>query len=244
MASILLDQMQNVLQGTGKYWIVFTGDSITSCEWVHPNWRDIVIYVLQKETTKYLNGDWQTSGWGIKGFNLAYDGATTKDIVERLDDVLLVKPQVVIGLMGGNDPVSGVGVKESVENIKKISEAVRKSGSRLVWSNSIPAGKGSKKNPEYKPYANAFMQIPEGEGFQKIDMFSIFQNFPTERFFTFLSEENPIEGIKAGKPDLQHPNQLGNAYIAKVILEKVFQISFDPEKYIQETLEGNKYPEY
>ena len=241
---IQLKNINKALKDTGKYWVVFTGDSITSCEWVHPNWRDIVIYVLHEEMTKYLKGDWKTSEWGIKGFNFAYDGATTKDISEKIEDILLVKPQLVIGLMGGNDPVFNISVDESVDNIKNISEKVISSGSWLIWCNSTPAGKGSRKNPEYRPYAEAFMNISDKEGLLKIDMFNLYQRFPTERFFTFTSEENPVEGIKEGEPDLQHPNQLGNAYIAKVILEKAFDIKFDPEKYIKETLEVKKYPGY
>lgn len=232
------------LKSSSKYWIVFTGDSITSCEWVHPNWRDIVIYSLQNEATTLLDGDWKTAEWGIKGFNFAYDGATTKDILDHIDDILIVKPQLVVGLMGGNDPVLNIGVEESVQNISKIAERAITSGSNIVWCNSTPAGVGSSKNDEYEPYANAFMEMPSAQGLTKIDIFSIYKNFPTDRFFTFTSEENPVEGIKEGEPDLQHPNQLGNAYIAKVILDKVFQIQFDPEKYIRETTSGEKFPGY
>ena len=241
---IQLSEIQTSLQKIGKYWIVFTGDSITSCEWVHPNWRDIVIYVLQNELIELLEGDWKTTEWGIKSFNFAYDGATTKDILEKIDDVLLTKPQLVIGLMGGNDPVLDVSVSESVENIKKISDAVISSGSKLVWSNSTPAGEGSKKNPEYKAYAQAFMQIPDSNNFYKVDMFNLYQKYPTEKFFTFVSEENPIEGIREGETDFQHPNQLGNAYIAKIILKEAFNVDFDPERYIKETLDGKKFPDY
>lgn len=240
----MLNKVVQQLKTSNKYWVVFTGDSITSCEWVHPNWRDIVIYVLQEEVTKLLDGDWKTSEWGIKGFNFAYDGATTKDIYERIDNLLLVKPQLVIGLMGGNDPVLGVSVEDSIKHITKIADEVISSGSELVWSNSTPAGKGSKKNPEYEPYAKAFMDIPQKKGLIKVDMFNIYKSFPTDKFFSFVSEENPVEGIKAGDIDLQHPNQLGNAYIAKVMLKEVFDIDFDPEKYISETLDGRKYPGY
>lgn len=241
---IQLNNIKTTLKDKGRYWIVFTGDSITSCEWVHPNWRDIVIYILQNELIDLLKGDWKTPEWGVKGFNFAYDGATTKDILEKIDDILLVKPQLVIGLMGGNDPVLGVSVGESVNNIKEISKFITSAGSKLVWCSSTPAGKHSKKNSEYEPYAKAFMKIPDKENFYKVDMFSLYQNFPTEKFFTFVSEENPTEGIKEGEPDLQHPNQLGNAYIAKVVLKEVFGITFNPEKYIKETLEGKKYPDY
>jgi len=118
---IALQEISETIKSKGRYWIAFTGDSITSCEWVHPNWREIVEYVLQNELTDYLKNDWKTGEWGIKGFNFAYDGATT---------------------------------------------------------------------------------------------------------------------------NLQHPNQLGNAYIAKVILKEVFGIEFDPELYWKDTLEGEKYPKY
>lgn len=239
-----MDELITKLKRGGNYWISFTGDSITSCEWVHPNWRDIVIYVLQDKVTEQLNGDWKTAEWGIKGFNFAYDGATTKDIYERLNDILLIKPQMVIGLMGGNDPVLGVSVEQSIDYISKIADAVINSGAKLVWSNSTSAGKGSKKNPEYEPYAKAFIDMTSREGLVKIDMFNIYQSFPNDKFFTFVSEENPVEGIKAGERDLQHPNQLGNAYIAKVILKEVFDVYFDPEKYIDTTLAGTKYPSY
>jgi hypothetical protein len=239
-----MEEIITNLKNHGKYWIVFTGDSITSCEWVHPNWRDMVIYVLQQEATKRLNGDWKTSEWGIKGFNFAYDGSTTGDIYEKINDILLVKPQLVIGLMGGNDPAFDVSVEESVNNISKIADAVLHSGAKLVWSNSTPAGEGSKKNLEYEPYAKALMEMSDKEGLTKIDMFTLYQSFPTDTFFTFISEENPVEGIKAGEIDLQHPNQLGNAYIAKVVLHEAFGIAFDPDKYMETTLAGAKYPSY
>lgn len=241
---ISIEEIKETLKKIGKYWIVFTGDSITSCEWVHPNWRDIVIYVLQEELTTLLNGNWKLSEWGIKGFNFAYDGATTKDIVEKIDDILLVNPQLVIGLMGGNDPVLGVSVEDSIKNINTVADKVTSSGSTLVWCNSTPAGKSSKKNLEYKKYAEAFMQTSSKENFIKIDMFNLYQKYPTERFFTFISEENPVEGVKAGEIDLQHPNQLGNAYIAKIVLKEIFDIEFDPENYIKDTLEGKKFPDY
>ena len=203
---ISLNEIAQTLKSNQKYWIVFTGDSITSCEWVHPNWRNILIYVLQTETTKVLKGDWKTSEWGIKGFNFAYDGATTADILAKTGDILLVKPDLVIGLIGGNDPTFNISVPEHVENIKKI---VAKLNTKVVWCTSTSAGKDSKKNSQYGPYANASMQIPEDGNLQLVDMFNIYKNFPTEKFFTFVSEENPPEAIKEGEPDLQHPNQQG-----------------------------------
>ena len=228
---ITLQEISDILKSKGKFRIVFTGDSITSCEWVHPNWREIVEYVLKEEMTKFL-GDWKRSEWGIRGFNFAYDGATTKDILDRANEINLVDPDLVICLMGSNDPTFNINISKHVENINKIIESLR---AKVVWCNSTPVGIDSPKNEEYRPYAKASMEISENQNLQFIDIFNIYKDFPLEKLFTFKED---------GEPDLTHPNQLGNAYIAKVILKEVFGISFDPEKYWKETLAGEKYPQY
>lgn len=243
MAIISHDEINEHLRGDGKYWIAFTGDSITSCDSVHPNWREILIYVLQSEMTEYLKGEWKTPEWGIKGFNFAYDGATTKDIIEHVDDILMVKPDLVIGLMGANDYLFEINPEKHVENIQKIANKINQLKSKVVWSTSTPAGKGSKRNKEYEPYGQAFLKA-DLKNISKVDIYSLFQQTPTEKFFTFISEEIPIEGIKEGDSDLEHPNQLGNAYIAKYMLKEIFGIEFNPDKYIATTLSGEKYPDY
>lgn len=237
---IKLNEIADKLKKNGKYWIAFTGDSITSCEWVHPNWRDIVQYVLQNEMIVFLNGDWKLSEWGIKGFNFGYDGATTKDILEKLEDIMMIEPDLVIGLMGSNDRIR-LPVNEHVKNIENI---VQKFNTQVVWSNSICFAKNSKRNVEYESFASASMKIPRLPNLQLIDMFNLYKKFPLDRIFTFKSEENIVEKIKEGDIDEIHPNQLGNAYIAKVVLKEVFNINFDPEKYISTTLSGEKYPKY
>lgn len=238
---ISLEEIAKAINEKSRFWIAFTGDSLTSCEWVHPNWREIVEYVLQQELTDFLKGDWKKSEWGIRGFNFALDGATTKDILGYVPKIKLTNPDLVIGLMGGNDPTFKISPPESVKNIGVI---VNDLGTKVVWCSSTSAGKGSPKNDEYMPYSEAFNKMEKINTMQKIDMFNIYQKFDTSKFFTFISEENPIEGIKAGEVDLQHPNQLGNAYIAKVILKEVFDIEFDPEVYWKTTKLGDKYPEY
>lgn len=239
---ISLSEIAKTITSKGRFWIAFTGDSITSCEWVHPNWREIVEYVVKdKELIEEFAGDWQTPSWAVRFFNFAYDGATTKDILGKVPDIASVKPDLVIGLMGGNDPTFKIPVSEHVENIKKIAQ---KLNTKIVWCTSTPAAKDAAKNDEYAPYAKACMHIPENENFQLVDMFNIYKRFPLEKFFTFKSEENPAEGVKEGDPDVWHPNQLGNAYIAKVILKEVFSVEFDPEKYIKGTLAGKKFPGY
>ncbi|KKT54166.1 MAG: Lysophospholipase L1-like protein esterase [Candidatus Collierbacteria bacterium GW2011_GWB1_45_35] len=237
-----LSSIKETLTKNNKYYIAFVGDSITSCEWVHPNWRDIVIYVLQQETNDFFE-DWRVPSWGIRGFNFGYDGATTRDIESKLPDILSVKPDIVISVMGGNDPIMGIDVSESGVNSEKIIDAMTSLGIDVVWSTSI-ASLGERKNHEYEPYAFRTMQLVDRVGFQKINLFEKFKNYPMDKFFTFMSEEIPEENVKEGDLDMIHPNQLGNAYIAKIILKEAFGIEFDPEKYIADTLQGQKYPGY
>lgn len=232
---ITLEEIKNKLKSNGKYWIAFTGDSITSCEWVHPNWREIVQYVLQTEMTDYLKGDWKLAEWGIKGFNFGYDGATTQDILNKISEIKMVKPDLAIGLMGASTQVSDVFLKE----------IVKKLDNQVVWSNAIPYNRNLRKSIKYEEWAQDFTKIPVIKNLQKLDMFNIYRNFNLDRFFTFISREEIRElDIRNGDLDYVHPNQLGNAYIAMIILKEVFGIEFDPDKYWSDTLNGKKLPRY
>ena len=225
---INLSDIKDKLEKDGKYWVAFVGDSITSCEWVHPNWREIVQYVLNNK----VKGD-----WGFRCFNFGYDGSTTKDILEKTDYIKSVNPDLVIMMIGGNDPFLNVSVEDHIKNINEIKDRLKTnfilSTDNKPW-NDIAVSK-------YLPYIEADKKL----GFDKfINLFEISDTFPKERIYTFISEENPVENIKAGDIDYWHPNQLGNAYIAKVVLKEVFGIRFDPEKYIDSNARGEKYPKY
>lgn len=224
----------------GRFWIVFTGDSITSCEWVHPNWREIVEYVLKQECQK--GKDWKTPSWGIRCFNFAYDGATTADIRAKLPDVLHIQADLTIAMIGANDSILSISVDEHIENIRHIKDTVERSGSLFVYStDNCPWDETAAQ--QYAPYVDVAEDINFLDD-QHINLFELSQSFPHERIYTFASEEILEAGIKKGDLDFWHPNQLGNAYIARVILDNVFSITFDPEKYIKTTLAGEKYPLY
>lgn len=225
---INISDIQKQIDKNGKYWIAFVGDSITSCEWVHPNWREIVQYVLNEK----LGGD-----WGFRGFNFGYDGSTTKDILDKVDYIKSVNPDLVIMMIGGNDPFLNVSVEDHIKNINviktKLNTELILSTDNKPWNNVAVS--------KYIPYVEADKKL----GFDKfINLFEISDSFPKARIYTFISEENPVENIEAGDLDYWHPNQLGNAYIAKVILKEVFNIEFDPELYIKDTVEGQKTPKY
>lgn len=239
-----LEKIKEYLIKNKKFRIVFLGDSITSTEWVHPNWREIVEYVVKNELDKVMT-DWKIPSWGIRGINCGFDGATTKDILTKINnDILVYKPDLIIGLMGGNDVSLNISLKESVGNIKKMLEILVGKVPYIFWCNSTPALNGNKKNEEYKPYAEETVKMEVDKKIKMFDMFNECQKYDLSKFFTFKSEENLVEGIKEGEIDPQHPNMLGNAYIAKIILKEVFGVDFNSEKYLETLLSGEKYPEY
>ena len=68
-----INQIKDYLNENDKFRIVFVGDSITSIEWVHPNWREIVEYVIKEELEKVIS-DWRIPSWQIRGINCGFDG--------------------------------------------------------------------------------------------------------------------------------------------------------------------------
>jgi hypothetical protein len=57
-----INQIKDYLNKNDKFRIVFVGDSITSTEWVHPNWREIIEYVIKEELEKIIS-DWRIPSW-------------------------------------------------------------------------------------------------------------------------------------------------------------------------------------
>jgi NAD kinase len=237
----MIDKIKNKLEEEGKFWIGFVGDSITSCEWVHPNWREIVEYVIKEELQKLMSG-WKVPSWGVRCFNCGYDGATTKDVVEKIGEIEGLHPDLVILMIGGNDSVLRVSKEEHKKNIREIAASLAAKSIDLIYSTDSKPW-NEKLTKTYGEYVEVDKKL-KIENTQFINLFEEFDNFPTERIFTFKSEGIEVVGIKKGDLDFLHPNQLGNAYIAKIILKEVFGIDFDPEKYIKTTLSGEKYPQY
>jgi lysophospholipase L1-like esterase len=237
-----MDKVKKALEKNGKYWIAFVGDSITSTEWVHPNWREIVEYVLKDKLQSEFS-DWRTPSWGMRCFNWGFDGATTKDIVENSGEIIAIKPDLIIALMGGNDPTLGVKPEETKKNIEKLFQKFGENQAEVFWMTSTPDLYG-KKDKTYSEYREATLDINTSRGQTIFDMFTEYKKYDLKRFYTFISEGNEVEHIKAGDIDPDHPNQLGNSYIAKIVLKEAFDVDFDPEKYIKTTSKGYKFPEY
>ncbi len=226
------------------YRIAFYGDSITSAEWVHPNWREIIEYVL-KDFLVTKTKEWWIPSWRIRADNCALDGATTIDLNEEIDRyVLKLNPNLIILMAGKNDIYKGVGIREHEQELEKLLTGFKESKIKTIFCSSTPSLE-DKINKKFKPYTENYSKITDKCDTQYVNIFEKLQKFPLKSFFTFkLPFPNEAVGLKKGDLDPLHPNQLGNAYIAKILLKDIFGIEFDAEKYKKGVDNGDMYPKY
>lgn len=241
---VSLAEIKSKLISDERFRIVFLGDSLTSTEWVHPNWRGIIEYVIKEELVKKM-GDWKPSSWGVRGINSGLDGATSRDLLERLNsDVFVYSPQMVICSVGINDIYFNISPEEHQKNVKKLLQEMSSKIEQVVFCTSLFTAH-EPSNRKYAEYVEADKAILPMKGVRFVNLFEKYQKFDLVRFFTFVSGGNEVVGIKPGEIDYLHPNQLGNAYVAKVILADAFGVEFDPEVYIQDCQdEAVQYPRY
>ena len=238
-----LDTLKSHLKSIGTYRIVFLGDSITSAEWVHPNWREIIEYVLKEELQAQLT-DWKIPSWGIRCINSGFDGASTKDLLNKMySDVIAFKPNLLVIMATSNDIFSDIKPTEHKLNIKKIIDMVYSEDCKVVYCTDICSANND-YNGKYVPYLEEVKSLFPYREVMFINTFEEMKKYSLDKMFTFTSSGNDAVGIKSGEIDFIHPNQLGNAYIAKILLKEIFDVAFDPENYIKETNEGKMFPSY
>ena len=80
----------------------------------------------------YLQRDLDQLGYHYRVANLGVSGNTTKDGVDRLKDVLALKPAVVIVAFGGNDGLRGLPIAASRKNLDQIVSTLTASGVKAV----------------------------------------------------------------------------------------------------------------
>jgi acyl-CoA thioesterase-1 len=178
------------------------------------------------ETRVVFMGDSITEGWGMKAtatspargeffpgkpyINRGISGQTTPQMLVRFrQDVILLKPKVVVLLAGTNDIAENTG-KETLEeignNIASMSEIARANRIRVVLCSVLPASefnwhKGLEPAPKIKAL-NAWMkEYAAKNGFVYVDYYS-----------PMVNSEG---GLKAElSPDGVHPNKAGYEIMA------------------------------
>jgi len=173
------------------------------------------------ETRVVFMGDSITEGWGRKGtatspdrgeffpgkpyLNRGISGQTTPQMLVRFrQDVIELKPKVVVLLAGTNDVAENTGkmtLGEIGNNIASMSELARANGIRVVLCSVLPASdfwwhKGLEPAPKIKALNAWISEYAAKNGFVYVDYYS--------------HMANNEGGLKAElSPDGVHPNKAG-----------------------------------
>jgi acyl-CoA thioesterase I len=173
------------------------------------------------ETRVVFMGDSITEGWGMKGtagapdrgeffpgkpyINRGISGQTTPQMLVRFrQDVVLLKPKLVVLLAGTNDIAENTG-KETLEeignNIASMSDLARANGIRVVLCSVLPASdfhwhKGLEPAPKIRALNAWIKEYAAKNGLVYVDYYS--------------SMANSEGGLKTElSPDGVHPNKAG-----------------------------------
>ena len=105
-----------------------------------------------KSYPDYLQSDLDARGYHYRVVNEGISGNTTKDGVERLNDVIALKSAVVVVEFGGNDGLRGLRIEDSRANLDKIVATLKASGTKVALA-------GITLPPDYGPdYIQQFNQ--------------------------------------------------------------------------------------
>jgi acyl-CoA thioesterase-1 len=80
----------------------------------------------------FLEKDLSEKGFHYHVVNAGISGNTTKDGLDRVDDVLALKPAVVIVAFGGNDGLRGLPIDSTRRNLDQIVSTLRQAGVKIV----------------------------------------------------------------------------------------------------------------
>lgn len=107
---------------TSKPVLVCFGDSLTAGAGVAPD----------EAYPAYLQQRLDEAGYNYHVVNLGVSGNTTKDGVDRLQQVLHAHPQVVVVEFGGNDGLRGLPVSQAQRNLELMVQRIKASGAKVA----------------------------------------------------------------------------------------------------------------
>ena len=242
-------EIKSKVEKDKPYLIAYYGASTTSHEWIFPNWGDIIRYVLKDELEHALK-DWKKPAWNIHTINLGLDGATSSDLFNRFDKLVLDKnPNLIFLEEGKNDIYFNIEGKVTEANKKKTIRKALEKGIKVVFISTIPSlwEKLNRKiinNMEVDN--NVAREFKDDKNFMFVNLFELFPKNLIEKSYTLISKEgNDVVGIAPGEIDPIHYNRYGNAIVAKILLKKVFGIDFDENVFLKDLNNPEKqYPDY
>ncbi|MCB9815405.1 arylesterase [Candidatus Nomurabacteria bacterium] len=135
-----------------------------------------------------------TTGQSIQ--NLGVSGDTTRDGLARVDEVLNLKPKIVLLLLGGNDYIKKIPKEETFSNLEKIITEIQEEGSIVI----LLGVRGGVLKDEYK---NEFKALAKETGSAYVP--------------------NVLDGL-LGYPSLMHDSIHPNNDGYKIIAEKIYPV--------------------
>ncbi len=169
----LYKKILSILKSSREYKIVFIGDSLTSGEWVHPNWRGVFEYILKFFSEEFNGNDWWVPEWNLKFFNYALDGASTRDFRKQVERVKLeINPDLYIIMGTSNDKELNISVEEHVQNLEEIFKIV--GDKDVIYSPDIYSN-DKKSNNIYQEYVENILSKEIPENITVVNGFNIFK---------------------------------------------------------------------
>ena len=173
--------------------IVTFGDSLTAGFGAEPGYS----------YPDFLQKDLDAAHLAWRVVNAGVSGDTTTDGLNRLPEVLALKPRVVILEFGGNDGLRGLPLETTRSNLDQMIAGLQSGGARVVLAGmTLPPNYG----PEYI------------SGFEKIYKDLAAKYKPV--LIPFL-----LEGVATNpslmQRDLLHPTAQGNEIVARTVLRYV-----------------------
>jgi acyl-CoA thioesterase I len=178
-------------------------------------------------------GDSITQAWDLSVFfrgksyvNRGISGQTTPQILLRLrQDVLALKPEIVVILAGTNDLAENTGpttLGMIEDNLKSMAELARENGVRPVLASVLPAAVYPWK-PEIRPISEILMlnqwmkEYAAKEGIVYLDYYSALTN-----------DQHGIKAEFSG--DGVHPNAAGYSIMAPLVEDAIAKSKPQPPK--------------
>jgi acyl-CoA thioesterase I len=151
----------------------------------------------------FLARDLEALGYHYHVINAGVSGNTTKDGVARLDEVVELKPDVVIVAFGGNDGLRGLPIDWTRSNLDRIVSTLQKTGAKVVLG-------GITLPPNYGPdYVNQFNQT----------YVLLARRYHVPLLSFLLAGVYGVPGSM--QADSIHPTAQGNAQVARNLLPLV-----------------------
>ena len=244
-----LESIQQIVESGRLFKIVYYGSSTTSFEHIFPNWGEIIRYVLRATLEDRMN-DYRPAYWNLHTINLGLDGATSRDLLERFERLVLPEnPSLVFLSMGKNDPYVDIPVAETTNNNRAVVKRLLERGVAVAFMTAVPST-DKEKNKKVVDHLNAERKLAsdfsENMNFCFVDLYKKFEGVDLSLIYNKIQEDtNEYLGLKPGDTDTIHFNQYGNILVAKFLLKEAFGVDFKSNLFLEDLNNPQKlFPRY